>query len=118
MRDGIDVDSCSNVRIEGCNIETADDSISLKSGRGQEGVRIGRPVENVLINNCDLTDSRFACVGIGSEKFRRVVLEEISFRPKVIVDDVEKSHKPAAMRGIDQRLEIVWTPVHGIRREP
>ena len=39
-RDGIDVDSCRNVRIEGCTIDTGDDSISLKSGRGLNGARI------------------------------------------------------------------------------
>ena len=66
-RDGIDVDSCKNVRIENCNIDTGDDSISLKSGRGLNGARIGKPTENVLIENCNLVGRRFACVGIGSE---------------------------------------------------
>lgn len=66
-RDGIDVDSCKNVRIEGCDIETGDDSISLKSGRGLDGARIGKPTEDVVITNCTLQDRHFACVGIGSE---------------------------------------------------
>ena len=66
-RDGIDVDSCRNVRIEGCNIDTGDDAISLKSGRGLNGARVGKPTENVLIQNCNLIGRRFACIGIGSE---------------------------------------------------
>jgi polygalacturonase len=66
-RDGIDIDSCKNVRIENCDINTGDDSISLKSGRGLDGARIGRPTKNVLISKCILNDRRFACVGIGSE---------------------------------------------------
>jgi polygalacturonase len=66
-RDGIDVDSCNRVRIEGCDIDTGDDSISLKSGRGLNGARIGRPTQNVLISNCKLHCRRFAGVGIGSE---------------------------------------------------
>jgi polygalacturonase len=66
-RDGIDVDSCKRVRIEGCDIDTGDDSISLKSGRGLNGARIGRPTEDVLIRECKLTDRNFACIGIGSE---------------------------------------------------
>jgi Glycosyl hydrolases family 28 len=66
-RDGIDVDSCKNVRIERCDIDTGDDSISLKSGRGRDGARIGRPVEDVLIADSKLTGRRFACIGIGSE---------------------------------------------------
>lgn len=66
-RDGIDVDSCRQVRIEGCTIETGDDSISLKSGRGRDGARIGRATEDVVITNCKLRGTRFACIGIGSE---------------------------------------------------
>jgi polygalacturonase len=66
-RDGIDVDSCKNVRIEDCDINTGDDCISLKSGRGLDGARLGKPTEDVLIENCNLTGRRFACLGIGSE---------------------------------------------------
>jgi polygalacturonase len=66
-RDGIDVDSCKNVRIEGCNIDTGDDSISLKSGRGLNGARLGKPTEDVLITKCTLNGRRFAAIGIGSE---------------------------------------------------
>jgi polygalacturonase len=53
-RDGIDVDSCKGVRIEGCDINTGDDSISLKSGRGIDGARLGKPTEDVLITNCTM----------------------------------------------------------------
>src|SRR5262245_3981964 len=66
-RDGIDVDSCRNVRIEDCDIDTGDDCISLKSGRGMDGARIGKPVEDVVISNCNLRGRNFACIGIGSE---------------------------------------------------
>jgi polygalacturonase len=66
-RDGIDVDSCKNVRIEDSKINTGDDSISLKSGRGMDGARLGRACEDILITRCDLTDRSFACLGVGSE---------------------------------------------------
>ncbi|HEX3623855.1 MAG TPA: glycoside hydrolase family 28 protein [Verrucomicrobiae bacterium] len=66
-RDGIDVDSCKNVLIADCNINTSDDSISLKSGRGAQAVAIGRPTEDVVISGCTLVDHHFACIGIGSE---------------------------------------------------
>jgi len=65
--DGIDVDSCKHTVIDGCTFDTADDSISLKSGRGAEGNDIGRVCEDTLITNCTLSDSGFACIGIGSE---------------------------------------------------
>lgn len=65
--DGIDVDSCRHVVIDRCDFETADDCISLKSGRGAEGSTIGIPTEDVHISNCTFTDSYWACIGIGSE---------------------------------------------------
>lgn len=65
--DGIDVDSCRHVIIDGCDFTTTDDCISLKSGRGEEGYTINRPTEDVRISNCTFSDSFFACIGIGSE---------------------------------------------------
>ncbi len=65
--DGIDVDSCKHVTIDGCDFETTDDCISLKSGRGLEGYTIGRPTEDVHISNCTFKDRVWACIGIGSE---------------------------------------------------
>ncbi len=81
-RDGIDVDSCSNVRIEGCDIDTGDDAISLKSGRGMNGARIGRPTENVVVSRCILGGGYFACFSIGSETsggIRNVRIEKTRF---------------------------------------
>jgi polygalacturonase len=79
--DGIDVDSSRQVRIEHCDIDTGDDAIALKSGRGAEGVRIGRPTEDVVITNCTL-GSAFAGVAIGTELsggIRNVVMEDCVF---------------------------------------
>lgn len=76
--DGIDVDSCRNVVIEGCTFETRDDCISLKSGRGMEGNTIGIPCEGVRISNCTFNDAVWACIGIGSETsggIRNVLVE-------------------------------------------
>ncbi|HET7536537.1 MAG TPA: glycosyl hydrolase family 28-related protein [Candidatus Didemnitutus sp.] len=84
-RDGIDVDSCRDVRIEGCDIETGDDAISLKSGRGLNGARIGRPTEDVVIADCNLRCTRFASIGIGSETsggVRNVRIERCKFTAK------------------------------------
>jgi polygalacturonase len=80
--DGIDVDSCKHTVINGCTFDTADDSISLKSGRGAEGNDIGRVCEDTLITNCTLSDSGFACIGIGSETsagVRGVRIEKCKF---------------------------------------
>ncbi|MGA2180860.1 MAG: glycoside hydrolase family 28 protein [Verrucomicrobiota bacterium] len=80
--DGIDVDSCKNVRIESCDIDTGDDCIAIKSGRGMEGYRLARPTEDVLISHCTLGDNNFACIGIGSETsggIRNVWIEHCKF---------------------------------------
>lgn len=65
--DGIDIDSCRDVLIERCNIDTGDDAIAIKSGRGLEGVRTARPTENVVIRDCVLTSSMYGAIGIGTE---------------------------------------------------
>ena len=65
--DGIDIDSCKRVVVDGCTFTTGDDCISLKSGRGAEGAAIARPTEDVRITNCTFVDSQWACIGIGSE---------------------------------------------------
>ncbi len=65
--DGIDIDSCKHVVIDGCDFDTTDDCISLKSGRGAEAYTILRPTEDVRISNCSFIDAYWACIGIGSE---------------------------------------------------
>ncbi len=80
--DGIDIDSCKHVLIDGCDISTGDDCISLKSGRGSEGYTLLRTTEDVRITNCTFADSIFACIGIGSETsggIRNVRIEHCKF---------------------------------------
>lgn len=80
--DGIDLDSCKHVRIDACDIETGDDCISLKSGRGMEGYTLMRTTEDVHITNCTFADTIFACIGIGSETsggIRNVLIENCKF---------------------------------------
>lgn len=64
--DGCDPESCRNVLIKGCYFDTGDDCIALKSGRNQDGRRIGRPIENVVIQDCQMKDGHGGVV-IGSE---------------------------------------------------
>jgi polygalacturonase len=80
--DGIDIDSCKHVRIEGCDIATGDDCIAIKSGRGMEAYTLLQTTEDVLITNCTMADSIFACIGIGSETsggIRNVRIEHCKF---------------------------------------
>jgi polygalacturonase len=80
--DGIDIDSCKHVRIDGCDIATGDDCIAIKSGRGSEAYALLQTTEDVRITNCTLADSIFACIGIGSETsggIRGVHIEHCKF---------------------------------------
>ncbi len=65
--DGIDVDSCDGVTIEHCDINTGDDAISLKSGRGLAAQQLARPTQNVVIRDCRLHSSIYAALGLGTE---------------------------------------------------
>jgi Glycosyl hydrolases family 28 len=64
--DGVDPESCRNVRIANCFIDTGDDCITLKSGQDEEGRLKAAPTENVTITNC-VTYHGHAAVAIGSE---------------------------------------------------
>jgi hypothetical protein len=64
--------------IEDCVFRSGDDCIAIKSGRDQDGWRLGRPAENIVIRNCELHSSGAAAVAIGSEMSggaRRIFIE-------------------------------------------
>ncbi len=65
--DGLDVDSCDGVTVEHCDINTGDDAISLKSGRGLAAQSLARPTQNVVIRDCRLHSSIYAAIGLGTE---------------------------------------------------
>lgn len=50
--DGIDIESTCNVLIEWCTIGSGDDNYTLKAGRCEDGLRVNRPTENVVIRHC------------------------------------------------------------------
>lgn len=50
--DGIDIDSSVNALIENTTLDCGDDCFTLKAGRGEEAVELGRPTQNVVIRNC------------------------------------------------------------------
>lgn len=62
--DGCDPESSTNVLIENVKFNVGDDGVAIKSGRDQDGWRIGQATENVIIRNCHF--ARWA-ITIGSE---------------------------------------------------
>jgi polygalacturonase len=49
--DGVDIESCKNVLVEGSVFDVGDDAICIKSGKDEEGRKRNMPTENVIIRN-------------------------------------------------------------------
>lgn len=64
--DGCDPESCRDVLIEKCIFDTGDDCIAIKSGRNNDGRRVGVPSVNLVIRDCTMRDGH-AGTAIGSE---------------------------------------------------
>ncbi len=64
--DGCDPESCKDVLIKDCVFATGDDCIALKSGRNNDGRRVGVPSENIIIQGCRMQDGHGG-ITIGSE---------------------------------------------------
>jgi unsaturated rhamnogalacturonyl hydrolase len=64
--DGCDPESCRDVLIEKCLFDTGDDCIAIKSGRNNDGRRVGVPSANLIIRDCTMRDGH-AGTAIGSE---------------------------------------------------
>jgi polygalacturonase len=105
--DGMDIDSCRNVHVTGCDIDCNDDCISLKSGKDEDGLRVNRPCEDILIektrfayghggaamgsetsggirnvqiNDCVAEAGNFAPIRFKSQPSRSGVVENITYR--------------------------------------
>ncbi|WP_257668611.1 glycoside hydrolase family 28 protein [Parapedobacter tibetensis] len=64
--DGINPESCRNVRIANCHISVGDDCITIKSGKDRSGRHAAAPAENYTITNCTMLRGHGGVV-IGSE---------------------------------------------------
>ncbi len=64
--DGINPESCRNVRIANCYISVGDDCITIKSGKDRSGRKVNIPAENYVITNCTMLRGHGGVV-IGSE---------------------------------------------------
>lgn len=89
--DGIDVVNCRRVRIEDCDIDSADDGICLKS----EPNAAGRGCEDIAIARCRVRSSASAVkLGTASHHaFRRIRIEDLdvrdTFRSAVALETVD-----------------------------
>jgi polygalacturonase len=93
--DGMDIDSCKNVKITNSLISSQDDCIAIKSGKDEEGRTVGIPSENISIENCTFK-SGFG-VAIGSEMsggVKNVFVKNCTF---------ENTHSIASIKAIRGR---------------
>lgn len=93
--DGINPESCRNVRISDCHISVGDDCITIKSGRDAQGRRLGVPCENITITNCTMLAGHGGVV-IGSEMSGGVKKVTIS---NCIFDGTDRGIRLKSTRG-------------------
>lgn len=102
--DGIDPDSCRNVLIEHCTFSTGDDCVVLKSGYDQDGRRVNRPTENVVMRHCVVKRGHGGLV-IGSEmsgSVRNVYVHDSTF------DGTDRILRIKSRPGRGGVVEKVW----------
>ncbi|MFX3631622.1 MAG: glycoside hydrolase family 28 protein [Candidatus Pristimantibacillus sp.] len=95
--DGLDVESCRYVMVENCIFDVGDDAICLKSGKDEEGRKVGLPCEYVTIKGCNVYHGHGGFV-IGSEMsggVRHVHVSDCNF----IGTDIGLRFKSARGRG-------------------
>ncbi|NJM07639.1 glycoside hydrolase family 28 protein [Candidatus Gracilibacteria bacterium] len=79
--DGIDLDRCRNIRIQGCHISTGDDAICLKTC--EETAAWGDCCENIVVSGCTLR-TRSSALVIGCEA--KSAIRNVIFDSCVITD--------------------------------
>lgn len=102
--DGIDPDSCRNVLIEHCVFDTGDDCVVLKSGYNEDGWRVARPMENLVMRWCSSRRGHGGLV-IGSEMsgdVRNVYMYDCEF------EGTDRAVRIKSRRGRGGVVENVW----------
>ena len=94
--DGIDIDCCEDVEVTGCDIDTADDCITLRAN----GMRLKRPrpCQRIRVSDCRLSS---ACngvrIGVGNGVVRDAVLRNLEiYDTRTAVDIVSCWQKGGA----------------------
>ncbi len=102
--DGINADSSRNIVIERCTFATGDDSVAIKSGLNEDGWRVGRPSENIVVRHCRMKRGHGGVV-IGSDMsggVRNVFVHDCDFSGSLIGIRLKST------RGRGGVVEDVW----------
>lgn len=102
--DGVNPDSTRNLLIEDCYLSTGDDCMALKAGLNEEGWRVGRCTENIVIRRVYCHEGHGGVV-IGSEMsggIRNVYAHDC------IMDGTDRGFRVKSMRGRGGVIENIW----------
>lgn len=107
--DGIDVESSRNVLVEYCSVNTGDDCYVLKAGRDADGLRTGKPVENVVLrrNHAAGGIGGITCGSETAGTIRNVLVQDCVF------DDVKHAVYLKTRRPRGGGVEKLW--IDGLR---
>lgn len=116
--DGIDIDSSERVLVRRADIAVNDDAIAFKAGRDADGLRVARPVRDVLVAGCTVRDGATG-IAFGSETsggFERVRVRRLRVAAPVPVGVLFKSARTRGgwardLRLTDIRCEGVAVPL-------
>jgi polygalacturonase len=113
--DGVLIDSSKRVRVIDSSLSAGSDCIALKAGYNEDGRRVNRPTEDVLISGCHLFHSMGSGVALGSEtagSIRNVLVSNC-----VIEDCLSGMHirSPRGRGGVVERLRVSNVVMDGIR---
>jgi len=102
--DGINLDSTRNALIEHCVIDAEDDTVCLKSGINEDGWRVGKPTENVVVRHVTSLQGHGGMV-IGSEMsgdIRNVLAHDCFF------DGTDRGIRLKSNSSRGGRVENIW----------
>lgn len=115
--DGIDIESCRNVRLTGSRFDVGDDGICIKSGKDKAGRERGIPCENIVVENCAVFHGHGGFV-VGSEMsggVRNVLVRDCIFAGT----DVGLRFKSTRGRGgVVENIWIEGIEMFNIQTEP
>ena len=102
--DGIDPDSTRNLLVEHCIFDTGDDCMVIKSGYNEDGWRVAKPSENIVMRWCSSQRGHGGLV-IGSEMsgdVRNVYMHDCEFA------GTDRAVRIKSKRGRGGMVENVW----------